>query len=375
MLDAGRINLRQLCLLIFISKNYLDLTYLLVLTYPPANQDVWLIVPLHFLFNLILMVPLYFLWLRFPQKTIVECGQLIAGKAAGLALGVLYIWYFIHQAALALSQFCEFLSTAIMPETPFIFFAVSLMLVSAYAVWHGLEVISRVAELFAPMIIVSILIAVLLVSLSGNINLKALFPMLEKGFLPVVYGGFLSSCKSIELIGIAMLLPCLNRRKKAKAAIVCGLLLHSLFFLIIALTVLGTFGASEAKNTVYPFYDAIRLISVGRFIERVEIIYVMMWVLSAFIKVTLFYYLAVFGLSQLRLKDYKPFVLPVGTIIIPLSLLVAPNIVELLEFTSYKIYPWYNLLFIFLIPAVLLVVALIRKKEEDTQCGSADLSR
>ena len=64
-----------------------------------------------------------------------------------------------------------------------------------------------------------------------------------------------------------------------------------------------------------------------------------------------YYYLTVIVTAwTLDLKDYQPLILPIGAIIVSLSILMADNIVELEEFLSYKIYTWYQLLFSVAIP-------------------------
>ena len=47
------------------------------------------------------------------------------------------------------------------------------------------------------------------------------------------------------------------------------------------------------------------------------------WMLGGFVKVGVFYYAAVLGSAQLfGLKDYRPLVLPAGTIVVALSILL-----------------------------------------------------
>ena len=87
------------------------------------------------------------------------------------------------------------------------------------------------------------------------------------------------------------------------------------------------------------------------------------WVLGAFIKISFWFYLAVLGMGQLfNLKDYTPLILPTGTIIVPLSILMASSLVELIEFTDYRVFTWYALIFILFIPSILLFIAIVQKK-------------
>jgi spore germination protein KB len=83
--------------------------------------------------------------------------------------------------------------------------------------------------------------------------------------------------------------------------------------------------------------------------------------MGLFVKVTVFYYAVVIGLSQwLNLSDYRPVVLPVGFLIVVMSIWVAPNLQELFEVIG-TTYPFYKITVQTLIPTVLLLIALLRK--------------
>lgn len=360
MPEEGRITYKQLILLIFLSRIVTSLSFLPGLQEPPANQDLWLSDLLYFPIQLSLALPVYFLWKRFPDKTIIQYSQIIAGKL-GRLIGLLIIWYFLHYTALTLVQYSLFLTSAVMEETPVIFFMLTLILVCAYAIRKGLEVIGRLAELFAPIIMITLILFFALEA--KDMNLKLLTPVLEKGFFPVIQGSFINASKTLEILGLAMLLPYLNNRQKVKSVFIFSFALASLYFVLLTLPVITMLGLEVAKSRSFPCFSVIRIINVGDFLNRIESIHMAICSLGAFIKISFQYYLTVLGLSQLlNLRDYKPLVLPIGTIIIPLGLLIGPSLVELQEFSSYKIFMGYSYFFILLIPSLLLLTAIIRKK-------------
>lgn len=360
MPEEGRITYKQLILLVVLNRIIITITYLPGLTEPPANQDIWLSALLYFPQQLFLALPIYFLWKRFPDQTMIQYSQTIAGKA-GKLVGFLYIWYFLQSTAITLAQFGLFFTSTIMQETPILFFYLTLVLICAYATRKGLEVLGRLSEFFAPLVLIAITTVSLF--LAKDMHLKALTPVMEKGILPVLQGGLIYTARTVEVLGLAMLLPYLNNRQKVKTVFIVSFALVTLFFVIIILPVLTVFELGERRALNFPFYSVIRLINVADFLERVEAAHMAIWVLGIFVRISFLYYLTVLGLSQLlKLKDYKPLVLPIGTIIIPLSILMAPSLVELQAFTSYKIFTGYSLSFLFVLPSLLLLTAIIRKK-------------
>ncbi len=360
MSEEGRVTHKQLILLIALNRIIITITYLPSMNEPPANQDIWLSELLFFPLQLLVALPIYLLWKRFPNQSIIEYSQTIAGKA-GKLIGFLFITYILQSIAIALAQFGLFITSAVMPETPILFFYVTLVLICAYALQKGLEVISRLSEFIAPIVLIAITSVSLL--LVKDMDLKKLTPVLENGLLPVLQGGLIYTSRTVEVLGLAMLLPYINNSKKVKMVFICSFALVTLYFVIISFPVLTVYELGERKSLKFPFYSAIRLVSIPSFIERVESVHMAIWVLGTFIKISFLYYLTALGLSQLlNLRDYKSLILPLGTIIIPLSLLIAPSIVELQGFTSYKIFTGYSLSFLFVLPFLLLLIAIIRKK-------------
>jgi len=95
MPEKGKITYNQLILLVFTSRIIVILTYYPGLTSPPANQDMWLQLILSLPIMLLISVPVYFLWKKYPKKSIIQYSQVIAGKA-GKIIGALYVWFFLH---------------------------------------------------------------------------------------------------------------------------------------------------------------------------------------------------------------------------------------------------------------------------------------
>ena len=364
MLDDIKITYKQLILLIVINRIILGITYFPPLIIPSLNQDIALAAILSIPLTLLASVPIYLLSKRFSNESIIKYSVTIAGKTVGKVIGFLYVWLFLNQAAMSIMQFTHFLTTAIMPETPRLFFVISLVVACAYAVKNGLEVICRFCELIVPIVMVAIISIFLL--LVKDINLKVFLPVMEEGLFPVLHGMLFMIALTTEIIGFAMLLPYLNEKQKTKKILILSFLSINAFFVLTDIAVLGVLGVQLSKTQEFVFYGVIRLINVGDFIERIEAIHIAIWTLGMFIRVSFYYYLAVLGIGQIfGFGSDKHLVVPLGSLLIPLSILIAPDIVELKEFTSYKTFTWYTLFFIVVIPSLLLLTAIIKEKLKD----------
>lgn len=359
MLESGRISTKQLILLLVSSRVVIALTYLPALKEMSPPQDLWLACILTFPLHVILGAPIYLLAKRFPKQTIFQYSKTIAGKGGTIA-GVLLLWYFLHQSAISLALFNFYITSTSMPTTPILFFSMTLLLACAYATSQGIEVIGRLSELFVPIILMVITIIILLST--KDMHFKLMQPVLEKGVFPVLGGSLLNLSRTYELLELAILLPFLNQSTKTKTVYFTSFLLIAFFLTIISVSILAIFGTEAVLRTV-PFLSVTRLVRVASFIERIESIHLAIWILGAFLKISLQYYVIVLGFGQLlNLKTYKPLILPTGFIIAALSLLVAPSFVELQSFTSSLPAHLYSFLFIYVFPLLLLLLAVIRKK-------------
>ncbi|WP_088224688.1 endospore germination permease [Desulfosporosinus sp. FKB] len=361
MLEDAKITPKQLIFLVAISRLIVSITFFPVFTGPPGNQDVWISEILSLPASLLLTVPFYLLWKRFPEQSLFEYAETLLGKT-GKAVVLLYILYFFHGLSLFLYEWSAFLTTAVMPETPVLFVLLFLFAFCAYAVLKGIEVISRFAEFLAPLVFGGILVISLL--LAKDMDLKVFMPFMEKSMISIGMGGFAIALKTSEIVVLAMLLPHLKSKKeKAKLVLISSYSLIALLWLITTVTVLGTLGLDLSKMLQFPYFSAVRLVNIGDFIERIESIHLSIWILSGYLKTILYFYIILIGLSHLvGIKDYRPLVISTLTVLLPVSLSVQSNISDLNDFLSYPISIWINIIFIIVIPYLLLAIAFFRKQ-------------
>ncbi|MBC7342499.1 MAG: GerAB/ArcD/ProY family transporter [Clostridia bacterium] len=202
------------------------ITYPALFTAPPANHDVWLNALGAMLLSPLLLLPLLALARRFPQQTLVQYCQALLGPM-GKIIGLLYIWFFVHLGAIYLRQFTELFTSVTMPETPPVVFSVAMAVLAAVAVRSGLEVIGRMVELIGPFVFFSVSLVVLL--LAKDVRLENLLPVMEKGFLPNLYGSIAVVLRYVEIVFLAMISPYLSEPSKRNQAAILGIAIITFF--------------------------------------------------------------------------------------------------------------------------------------------------
>jgi spore germination protein KB len=144
---------------------------------------------------------------------------------------------------------------------------------------------------------------------------------------------------------------------------------------LVSLNLLNIFLFGELTlSYTYPVFKAIRYISLSDFFEHLEAAIIAIWLLGAFIKITVFYYALVLGTAQwLRLSDFKPIILPLGFLISLFSIWEFYNLQEQTEFSEI-VFPLYVPLMSTVLPALLLLIAKFRKRDLQKKKANSRLS-
>lgn len=359
MLEGGRIsNTQAVFLLISTILPTSAMGFSPSLIAREAAQDSWMSVFLITTFGMAAGWIIVSSGMRFPDRTIVQYAELVAGRFLGKVIGFLIATFFIFINIFIISFFGELLVTYFMPETPYLVFLVGIIVAAAYAIRCGLEVFTRANEIILPVFLVFgfLLIAMLFPQMSIN----NFFPVLERGILPVIKGSYINLIYYGEVVIMSMLIPYLNKPLQAGGIILKGFAVIGAFHLFIVISMTAVLGPMVARLPV-PALIGARLISIAELIERVEPLFLLLWVIGLFIKISVLYYCGTLATAQLlNLKEYKALVLPFGVLQIVLSVMISGNIFVMIE-RMFIITPYFLLAEAGL-PLLLLIVAWLRGK-------------
>lgn len=330
-----------------------------------AWQDAWVS------FALATVAGLGFAWLavtlgnRFPGQTIIEYSRTIAGPFLGSLLGLLYVTYFFITTSYMTREFGEFLVTTVMPETPITVFMIVLMLLCVYALKEGLEVLGRMGDFLFPVYLFFFVFTIAFV-LPG-VSLDNLSPVLENPPGKIVKGMFPPAAWVAEVSAMLVLLPYVNNKSHALKWSMIGVLAGGGLMTIVQVALLATFGPALVAHFQFPFYSLSRYVEVAMFIERLEAFAMGFWVLGDVIRTSVFFFVASTGLARwLGLSDYRPLLLPMAAIIVPLGILQFDSIVEIHTYGG-GLYTLYALSIKIGIPLLLLVLSSITGARKESQ--------
>lgn len=340
-----------------------------------SKQDAWIAASIGVVLSLLVVKLFLTLANQTPKLNFIEANEKILGRFLGKFTVVGFLSLTFFSAGELLYFIGIFMKTEVMPETPTLAFALLFSIIIMYAAYLGLETFARSAEILFPMFILIFIFFV--VCITPQIKFENIQPIMEASktsmFNSIVR---FMSVFSFSLVLLLMIYPArVNVQQSAKKGFYIGTIIGG--FVLITLITLSilVLGPANTASRTFPSYALAQRISIGNFLQRIEIIMAFMWITSIYIRTFMYFYTTVVGIAQImKLKDHRPLILPLGIIMVGLSQIVHPDIVHSSIYND-EIWPIYAFVCTILLPLLLLIVAVIRNRKSQgnsTEMGHAD---
>lgn len=325
-----------------------------------AKQNAWIAATLAGMIGILLVI-FYSLFInKFPHLTFIEVNEKILGKVIGKIASLTFFCFTFLLAALVLRNIGDFFTTQILIETPLEVILAVFLVVIILGAQLGIETIARACEIFFPWVLgLSFLLVALLLP---EIKFANVQPVFDGGIKPILRASLpFIGLPFLELIIFLMIHPSVKATKSIRRDFLKGTLIGGTILFTVIVLCLLVLGVDFTARNAYPTYVLAKKVNIGQFIQRIEVIVAIIWMLSIYFKLVLLYYVSALGLSQvIKIEDYRPLLFPLGIITIVLARISYPDIVYVQEFIS-KIWFLYATTYGFLLPLLLLLVARIRK--------------
>ncbi|MDP4146215.1 MAG: endospore germination permease [Bacillota bacterium] len=356
-IGKGKISSIQLMILIIsvLQGSTLTSTFISVIT----KQDTWIFLLMGSAITALLLYVYTSLGRKFPGKNLVQINSKIYGSYLGSIISILYVFFFWFLIPANARLEADFFATYVFSDIGTYVFVIGIVLICAYAVGKGIETIARIS---LGIVIITTLIAVILPILTvKEMRLSNFFPVFQVNLKEFTQGiDLMVSIPYGELVVLLMIFSHMRDIRQVKRYTFWGLIIGSIYFLSVSLrntAVLGSIGSISA----YPSYELAKLINIGEIITRIESVIALILLLDLFVKISLHYYAAVVSIAQLlKLRDYKPLIIPVGIISIILAISMYDSPVDE-AYSAVNIYPIYAIPCVILLPITSLIITYIRK--------------
>lgn len=334
---------------------------LLSFIFEKSLHDTWAA----FILGTIIFIPFLGLYIvlgkKFPGKNLIQIHDIVYGRIIGKIVSVIYIFYFISLLSFNLRDVGAFYTGYIMPETPIVVFILLFASCAAYAVKKGIHTVAKVSLIGA--VLVFIVVALTFLLLLNKMDIKNFLPVLETPLYKMAQAtATISMIPYGELVLFLMIIPMVDDLKKLGKYSIAGMGLAGIVFMVIILRNIAVLGASGQVYSQTSF-QTVRMINIGDFINRIEIIVSMNNTILMFIKVSVIYYVTVKSIEQiLNLKTYGPLIIPVGSIVIVYAMIAhTSEIAHLYWGETYGVF--FEVPFVVILPFLTFIISKIRRLE------------
>lgn len=328
-----------------------------------AKQDAWIAAIIGVIISLLNVKLFMTLAKQTPTLTFVEANKKILGRFFGTMTALCFVIVTILSAGELLYFIGIFMQTEIMPETPMMAFALLFSIIIMYAAYLGIETFVRSAEILFPLFLFIFIFFV--ICITPQITLDNIQPVLEASKTSMLYSimRFLSIF-SFPSVLLLMLYPLtVNVQHSVQKGFYIGTIIGGIVLTTMVTLSILVLGPDSTTARTFPSYALAQRISIGYFLERIEVLMAVMWIISLYIRSFMYFYTSVVGLAQvLNIKDHRPLILPMGLIVIGLSQILHPSIVHSNNYNN-EIWPILSFIVMILLPIIMLIVAVIRKSK------------
>ncbi len=359
MVDKGRISAYQMSAIMY--PTILSTAILIApsITSKYAERDMWLSPIWASFMGFLLVYITHRLHKLHPNQTLIKASELILGRTLGKVFGFLFFFMYLHDTGFVVREYGEFIAENFLERTPIVITMGCIVIVSAFAVRGGVEVVARCAQLFLPLFVLFLFLIICL--LLPDYEPKHLLPAFENGVQQSLRGSLPLQPWFDDVILMSFLLPCLANPEKAGKWGILSVCAITGTMVLTNIAVYLVFGEVTARLT-FPFIVAARYISLTDVLQHLEALLMALWLMGIFIKLCMYYYaIVVTGAELLTLSDYRLIVFPIGLLLVLLGVWSTPNLQVMTRFFETTGY-FYFMAYKMAIPLLLILVAHVRSR-------------
>lgn len=337
-------------------------TSLALTGYSESQQNTWISMLIALIFAIPIVIIYGNILNNYPGKDIFQILEHIFGKLIGKTVGLLYTLYFFHLGAICIRNMTEFIQIASFPDTPQYVAALYIGILAIYILKYGLEVIARVNKFVFPLLI--FIIGLTLILIIPMANLDNFLPLLENGWAPVIKGSFSKFSFPLgETIIFLAFLNTVNEKNKASKIYVKGILIGSTILLIIIIRNILILGFPSLTLAIFPSYNAVSIITIGKFVRGIGIIVAIVITIAGFVKVSICLLASCIGISRIfNFSDYKWVSAPLGLLMMSVSFILYDSTMHMVEWLD--IYKYYAFPFQVILPIFILIFGKLKKNKK-----------
>ena len=299
---------------------------------------------------------------KFPGLDLIDISEYLGGKTFKNIIGIIFILYFIVSSSILLRNFAESLKIIYYPMTNIIFI-ISLFLIAVCAANRlDFNASLKTNLLIIPLVLVSMLF--LFFSTMDKFVPERIFPIFGDG----LYNTFVLGLTNLSAFGgiayIYFLPPLLKEPEKMKKIALVSTAISAIYLMLCVATLLFMFSFFINTNEITPLYNATRYIEFGKFFQRLESLFLLIWILAfaCYLSIATKFSMNILK-KLLNLETKKPLTDLFALLILGIALI--PKNYAISDKFETEIYPYTVLGIAFALGICILIIANFKKAKRD----------
>lgn len=300
-----------------------------------------------------------FLFKKFQGQDILDVCKFLGGNTLTIIMGILYILLLLLVPIFVVKNFSETLQVIYFKTSPLIFILLFFIVSSTIANKFSLKVLAKANLIITPIIFFSIIF--ILFSSFKSFNIRRIFPILGYGINPTFFLG-LSNIFSFSGIGYLFFIgPFINKTKDFKKISIISIILSGLYLFLSVTCILLSLSPTFKSEETFSLYLLTRSLSFGKFIQRVDAIFIFLWIISIISYISLAIYFAIYILKKLtKISDTSSINYTINLLI--LTVLLVPSSLAITSQIAHKAFKLGTLIFLFGVSIIILILANLKMK-------------
>ena len=271
------------------------------------------------------------LFKRFPGKDILDISQYIGGKVLKMLIGIAYMILLIILAISIIKSLSETLRTIYFKTSPILYITLFFIVSSIICNRFSLKVIAKANLMIAPIIFISIII--ILASSIRNFMPERIFPILGYGIDNTFFSGLSNIFSFSGMLYLLFLPPLLDKPDKLKRMSIVAILISAIYLLLSVACLLLSLSFTLHSDESFSLYVLTRNLEFGRFIQRVDALFILVWIIAIVSYINIPIFLCIYILKKLtNISDtnsinYSINLLILAVCIIPTQYAIFSNVI------------------------------------------------
>ena len=356
----GKFEAISLIIMITINQIIFNLPNTIILN---TGSSAWLNVIVISIIAILFSLLICKLFKKFPTQDIVDVSEYLGGKILKAIVGILYILFFIFIAGIFLRYLASSLKLIYFEKSPIVFLLLLFLIPVVMTAKLGIKPISQVNLLLTPIVLLS-MIAIFFSTVKDFVP-ERIFPILgfgaDKTFLIGLNNIFTFSCFAY----LYFLIPILKNPEDFKKVAVTSVIVSVIYLFLRVVCVLMMFPFIAFSDEMLSVYLLTRLIEFGKFFQRVDAIFIFIWILStfSFLSITAELIAKIFK-KLTKIKYHKEMSYSICAIIFSIAL-VFKNVSDM-KYIQNILLKYIIISLVFVMSLIILILANLKHKKEKT---------